>query len=195
MRGKSIALCILASVPMLAGCATPYGQGRSALRQGQYDEAAGYFEKILSVEPERLDVLTGLGVARYKLGALDEAAEALGRVVARAPAHAEARLYLGLTYLRKGEDGLADEQLAALPGLRPEPRLAAQIERGLRLIRLDQPLSDELRGFLAASLEHEMEWAREVEEARHEARLAQHRYEPFPRFVFVTPRGRLLRCL
>ena len=190
-----VTLCVVLSLSVLTGCATPpHVQGQKALRQGLYDEAAGHFEEVLIRDAERLDALAGLGISRYKLGDFDEAVDALERVVARAPKDATAQLYLGLSYLQKGDYGRAEEHLMALLDLKPEPRLSAQIDRALRLLRLEPP-SDELRGFLAASLEDEAEWAREVSEARREARLARQRgYAPSDRFTFVTRSGRLVRC-
>lgn len=166
---------------MLAGCATPYGLGRAALREGRYDEAASHFQEILAGDPTRLDALGGLGISRYKLGVFDEAIDALRRVVERSPRRQEPRLYLGLSYLRKREIGLAEEQLRALADLKPHPRLAAQIDGVLQVLRVEHPLSDELAGFLAVSLEHELEWEREVREAR----LAQPVYaSPFGFYGF-----------
>lgn len=165
MQGRSLALVVLMGALALAGCATPYGQGMAALRLGRYDEAANHFEEALAQDPSRLSTLAGLGIARYKLGMLDQAADALERVVAREPKHMEARLYLGLSYLRKGEDGPAEEQLTALADLKPHPRLGAQLDRALKVLRVEYPLSDEVRSFLAASLEDEAEWEREVREA------------------------------
>jgi len=136
MHQWSVSLSLIVSASILAGCATPYLQGRTALQQGRYDEAATYFERVLAGEPGRLDALAGLGVARYKLGAFDEAVDTLHRVVTHAPKRADARLYLGLNYLRKGEDGLAEAHLTGLLDLKPHPRLAAQIERALRVIRV-----------------------------------------------------------
>ncbi len=124
MQYKSLALYFLISVSVLAGCATPYGLGQTALRQGRYGEAVSHFEAVLAQDPNRLDALVGLGVSRYKLRDFDEAIDTLDRVVAQAPEYAEARLHLGLSYLQKGEDGLAEDQLSALLGLKPEPRLA-----------------------------------------------------------------------
>ena len=48
--------------------------------------------------------------------------------------------------------------------LKPHPRLTEQIDRTLRLTR--QPLTEELRDFIAASLEDEADSARAVREAR-----------------------------
>lgn len=168
-------VCVLTTL-MMTGCATSYLQGQAALQQGHYDEAAGHFQEALARDPARLDALVGLGVSRYKLGAFDEAVGVLSRVLARVPQQREARLYLGLSYLRKGEDGLADEQLTALADLKPHPRLAALIDRALKLLRAESPLSEEVRSFLAASLEDEVQWEREVREAQ---RLRPAYVEPF----------------
>lgn len=170
VRLARIVLGIFLALPALAGCATPYAQGLTALRQERYDEAASYFTEILARDPGRLDALAGLGVARYKLGAFQEAEDALRQVIAQAPKHREARLYLGLAYLQKGENGPAAEQLAALLDLKPHPRVAAQIDRALRVIR-SGPLSDQLKSLVAASLEDEVEWEREVREAERERRI------------------------
>lgn len=194
MRRKSVGLCIILGLSMLVSCATPYGRGRAALQQGHYDRAASYFREVLAADPGRLEALVGLGVSRYKLGAFAEAADTLSRAVSQAPRHTEARLYLGLSFLRRGDDSLADEQLTALLDFQPEPRLAAQVRRALQVIRTEQPLSEELRDFIAASLEDEVEWAREVEEARRAARLARYASSLPTPFLFPTRCGRLLHC-
>jgi tetratricopeptide (TPR) repeat protein len=183
MQYKSLALCFVISVSVLAGCATPYGLGQTALRQGRYGEAVSHFEQVLAQDPNRLDALVGLGVSRYKLTEFGEAIDALDRVVAQAPEHADARLYLGLSYLRTGEDGLAEDQLNALLGLTPEPRLAAQLDRALQVLRSDQLLSEEMRGFLVASLEDEAEWAREVRELRLERQRVFYSSYYYPRSI------------
>ena len=189
MRRWSVALGILLDLALFAGCATPYGQGQSALRQGRYAEAAEHFEEVLSRDPGRVGALVGLGISRYKEGAFDEAVGDLSRAVEREPKHETARLYLALSYLREGEDGQAEEHFTALRGLGPAPRLAAQVDRTLKLMRQDPPLTDEMREFIGASLEDEAESAREVREAR-QAYASQ---RPFAyRDCFVTRRHRIV---
>jgi len=174
----------------LAGCVTSYLEGQSALVQNRYDKAAAHFEDALAKHPDRLDALTGLGISKYKLGALDQSVEALQRVVAQAPRQGEARLYLGLAFLQKGDLTGAEAHLTALRDLRPEPRLAAQVDRALALLRGDA-LTDEVRRFVASSLEDEADWAREVREtqlALRDAELRRYLYDQ----PFYLCRGR--RC-
>jgi len=170
VRRRSARLAPLLALLALAGCATPYAQGRSALRQERYDEAVSHFSGALARDPGRLDAHAGLGVARYKLGAFDEADAALRQVLAQAPRHAEARFYVALTYLQTGRNSAAEEQLTALLALEPHPRIAAQIDRALKVIRAG-PLSDEVKRFVAASLEDEVEWEQEVREAERAQRV------------------------
>lgn len=150
---------------VLAGCATPYVRARTALFAGHYDEATARFEEILAHSPDRLDARIGLGVARYKLGAYDDAVNALSQAAAKAPKDETVRLYLGLAHLRKGDDGPAEEELTAFLALKPEPRISAQVDRALRLMRTEI-VTDDLRTFIAASLEDEAEWARQLREAK-----------------------------
>src|SRR6058998_2707527 len=159
MRQRHATLVTLLAAALLAGCATPYGRARTALAEERYEEAASGFEEILTRHPDRLDALIGLGKARYKLGAFDDAITALTRAAARAPKSETAHLYLGLSHLRKGEDGPAEEHLKTLLALGPHRRLAAQTSRALELVR-GEHLSMEMRAFIAASLEDEAEWAR-----------------------------------
>lgn len=181
MRHQHAALLILLAVSLLTGCAAPYGRARAALAQGRYEEAVSGFEEILARHPDRLDALVGLGKARYKLGAFDEAITALTRAAAQAPKSETAHLYLGLSYLQKGEDGPAEEHLKAFLDLEPHARIATQVDRALKLTRSEH-LSSDMRAFIAASLEDEAELAREV-------RLAQYAYPPRPFYWYAYPFG------
>jgi tetratricopeptide (TPR) repeat protein len=156
-------IVLLAAV--LAGCATPYVRGRDALLAERYDEAAGHFRQALEADPARADALTGLGVALYKQGALDAALDVLRRAVGAAPGSPEGRLYLGLVYLRRGQERAAEAEFAALRTLRLHPRLAAQLERAERVLRLAD-LADDVRQFVAAGLEDEALWEADVRRAQ-----------------------------
>ena len=149
---------------LLGGCASAYVRAETALHRGQHAEAIRAYEEALGDRPERLDALRGLGIARFKTGEYDRAADALARVVDRMPASAEARLYLGLAHLVRRRDDEARAQLVEVRALGPHPRVAAQIERALALLQPD--LSAPLRAFIAASLDDAVEWAWDVVEAR-----------------------------
>ncbi|HXH84063.1 MAG TPA: tetratricopeptide repeat protein, partial [Candidatus Tectomicrobia bacterium] len=163
---------------LLAGCAGPIQQGRSALREGRYAEAAARFEQSLAEEPGQLEGLIGLGIARYKLGALDEAERALSSAVAQAPDVPVARLYLGLIALRRGQDAAAADQFEAFVRGAAWPRLAAHVDRTVRLLRAG-PVSAEVRTYIAASIDDQVEWAREVAEERRRVREAELYWSPW----------------
>jgi tetratricopeptide (TPR) repeat protein len=177
---------------VLGGCATAYVQGASAYRAGRYEEAADRFTAVLTSEPDRLDAQVGLGLARYKLGDWDGAIEQLGAAVARAPRHATARLFLGLAHLRRGDDGPADEHLSAFRDLRADPGVSGLVDRALYLLRGD-PLTRELREYIAASLEGAAEWQRELRETQQALRYEELRRLREDRIIYVLPRSRC-RC-
>jgi Flp pilus assembly protein TadD len=60
---------------------------------------------IREERPERTDALVGLGIARYGQRAYDETVAHLSQAVSRAPKRADAQLYLGLSYLERGDEG------------------------------------------------------------------------------------------
>jgi tetratricopeptide (TPR) repeat protein len=179
MSGVRVRFALFFALLPLAGCATAYSEGLAAARHGRYAEAATFYERALADNPDRLDAQVQLGVVRYKLGAIDEAINILNAALERAPAETTARLYLGLAYLRKNDARAAEAHLGALLDSRPDRRLAAQLERTLTLIRA-QPLSVELREFVAASLESEAELAQEVSEVRRALEYERTRWYPYP---------------
>jgi len=170
-------------VSVLTGCVTAYGQAQMALRQGRYTEAVTHFEEVLAREPGRSDALTGLGIAHYRNGAYDQATHALESVVAKAPKDGTARLYLGLSFLQKGDDGRAEEHLTAFRDLAAGSRIAAQVDRALKIVRTAPP-TEELRRFIAASIEDEAIMQRELREAQLAAERA----------YLLPPRYGLIRC-
>jgi len=188
------AFTLLAVMVLAAGCASSYGQGQSALRQGRYDEAVGYFNQALSQDPGRSDAVVGLGLAEYRRGNLDQAVQILQRALAERPNDPRVRLYLGLAYLRKGETARAIEQLSQLRAMSVEPHLGAQIDRAFEIIR-KEPVSAPVRAFIAESLETQAELTAELQEAQFQAQRAlQYSYPyfgaPYAPCVIVQRAGR-----
>ncbi|HEX6209508.1 MAG TPA: tetratricopeptide repeat protein [Methylomirabilota bacterium] len=179
---------LLAALALLAGCATSSLQGRAALGRGSYSDAARHFEEALAHQPGRAADLLGLGIARYKLDALDEAQRALEEARAQAPDLPPVHLYLALIAIRRG-DPAADAHLAAYRALGPPPRLVAQVDRTRRV--LADPVTPELRSYAAASLEDAYQWAGEVAGALQAAREAELRYLADERIYWLP---RYCRC-
>ena len=170
-----LALVILVA----AGCATtPTAIGSTALREGRPADAIAQFEKALAEEPGRVDALIGLGIARYRLGAYDEAIAALSDAIGRDPNQPAARLYLALASIRKRDEAKAQEQLTALHGLPLDPRFSALVDQAIALLRAG-PLTDAGRTYVIASLDYAAEWSREIAETRLALRQAQLAWDPF----------------
>lgn len=184
------ALILLAVIALAAGCATPYTQGLSAMRQGRYLEAEGYFNQALAEQPGRTDALVGLGIAQYKQGQIDQSVESLDKAVLIRPNEPGVRLYLALGYLKKGEIEQAEQQLTVLRGLRIDPRVGVQVQQALDVIR-QGPLSESVQSFLVGSLETQAELSRDVQDARLQAQMAQayyFSYYPFsPFYAYPYP--------
>jgi tetratricopeptide (TPR) repeat protein len=178
-----------------AACSTSSAaRGQTALRHGDYAAAASEFEDALTDQPDRLDALIGLGIARYKLGAFADARNVLDRAAATAPRDEHARLYLGLTELQDGNVARAVEHLRAFRARPLDPRVAAFIDRSLPL--LESPgITADLRRLVAATLEDEVSLARELQQARLVPPPPAYAY-PFPWLYDCVPvrRGRLV-CL
>jgi len=184
-----LALPALAVCALLAGCVTPTTEGRAALGRGSYDEAAQHFEEALMRQPGRVADLVGLGIARYKLDALDDAQRAFEEALAQAPDLPPAHLYLALIALRRGDDATADAHLARYLALGPPPRLAAQLDRTRSA--LAGAVTLEMRPYVAASLEDAYQWAGEVAAALQAARDAEMRRLADERIYVLT---RSCRC-
>jgi tetratricopeptide (TPR) repeat protein len=192
--GARVTLTLALAAIALGGCATAYGRGETALRQGRYEDARRHFEEALERDQTRTDARLGLGVALYKAGMLARAADTLAGVVRAEPRSADARLYLALAALRRGDNEATSRELAALRDLDPHPRFTAQIERALRLIAGDLP--EPMREFVAAALEDELEWMWTVQEARRISRAFagsawilewDHRSLALPRGPYFSP--------
>lgn len=187
------ALTLFAVITLTAGCVTPYGEGQRALSQGRYGQAATFFTQALAEEPGRSDALLGLGLAQYKQGEFADAAGTLARATVERPNDPTSHLYLGLSYLQQGDAFKTEEELTVLRALKIDPRLGQQIERALDVLRTE-PLSEPIRAFVAGSLEIEAELAREVQQARLEARRSFY-YAPSPYPCLLVKRGGRFFCI
>jgi len=192
-----VRLAALAAVAIvLAGCATSaQSRGRNALEQGDYTTALSEFQAALAEHPDRLDALLGLGIAQYKTGAFAEAESTLEQVLARAPQSGAALLYGGLAALQQGHDGVAEEWLTKFRAVESDPRFGQQVDRALRLLRGGDPVDEEVRQFIAMSLEDSARAARDVRAAQLEAQRARSLSSyPYPVRCYPTRRGGLV-CL
>jgi tetratricopeptide (TPR) repeat protein len=163
-RALGSSLALAAAALAAAGCAGVYSRGERALAEGRYVEARRDLEEAVRRAPDRVEAVTALGVAEYKLGALPEAAATLLRALALHD-NVRARVYLALVRIREGDDADARRHLAALHQLHAPARLAAHAERAGHV--LGPALSADLRTFVTASLEDAVEWEREPRDAWH----------------------------
>ena len=61
------------------------------------------FEKVLELEPNNLEAMLQLGLAEFRLGEVDKAAERFKNIIQNYRRHSGAYYYLGVYYLRHGE--------------------------------------------------------------------------------------------
>jgi tetratricopeptide (TPR) repeat protein len=104
---------------LLSACATIQGgddvaQGRQALLKGDYQRALGLFQVAEKVDPTyvygtelRAGVLSYLGRAQYLTGNYAQARQTLEKAVSQDRSDNVARLYLGLTLYRLGDQQAA----------------------------------------------------------------------------------------
>ena len=114
----------------------------------------------------------------------------LNDALAQAPDLPVARLYLGLSALRRGEDEAANAEFARFSALGVAPRLAAYIDRTLRLLQ-SVPASDELRAYMADGIADQAAWAGELTDAVNAANYARASWYSGPRVYYVV---RSCRC-
>lgn len=172
VRTAGVVVTLLLAVGGLGGCASAMRDGQVALLTGDNAGAAADFETALAKDPTSVTALVGLGVARYRLGSFADADRAFASALALAPDLPVARLYLGLSALRRGQDEAADAEFARFAGLGVAPRLAAYIDRTMRLLH-SVPASDELRAYMADGIADQAAWAGEVSDAWNAAAWAR----------------------
>ena len=108
-------LSLLLFSVLLSACAAVRGggdvdQGRQALLAGNYQNALGYFQQAEQVDPNytygaelREGVSSYLGRAQYLTGNYAQARQTLEKAVSQHRSDNVARLYLGLTLYRLGD--------------------------------------------------------------------------------------------
>ena len=116
----------LSLVFVLTGCAAyqAAGQvqsGRQALIINKPEDALAYFQQVAQSNPNyifqsetyREGIWTYVGRSQYSLGRLTEARQSLEKALSIYPDDYLARIYLGLTLLRSGEDSGGLKELAS----------------------------------------------------------------------------------
>lgn len=114
----------LSLIFVLSGCAAyqAAGQvqsGRQALLINKPEDALAYFQQVAQTNPNyifqsetyREGIWTYIGRAQYSLGRLPEARQSLEKALSVYPDDYLARIYLGLTLLRSGEDASGLKEL------------------------------------------------------------------------------------
>jgi tetratricopeptide (TPR) repeat protein len=122
LRGHAVAL--LAALVFVAGCGASFqggsdvAQGRQALFRGDYPTALGYFQSAEKAGPNyiygtelREGVLSYLGRAQYLNGQLPAARATLQEALAAHRSDNLARLYLGMTMARQGDQKTATNDI------------------------------------------------------------------------------------
>src|SRR5262245_23335639 len=116
----------LSVIFILAGCtafqvAGQVQSGRQALLINNNEQALAYFQQAAQSDPNyifqsglyREGIWTYVGRSQYNLGRLTEARQSLEKALAIYPDDYLARLYLGLTLLRSGEDSRGRKEIEA----------------------------------------------------------------------------------
>jgi tetratricopeptide (TPR) repeat protein len=80
-----------------------FQQGTQELRQGQWNDAAGDFEKAATIDRTSAPAFFNLGLARLQQGRVDDALAALNHAVSLAPSLRGANLFLGVARYRKND--------------------------------------------------------------------------------------------
>ncbi len=187
MNSLSLTLGVLL---LLAGCATAAGRGQNALHAGRYADAVAQFQEALAEKPGDVTARVGLGIAQYRLGALDEAERAMTDALGRPPGLPVAHLYLGLIAILRGQDAAAGESLRRYAA-GTAPRVGADVERALRALG-SGPVTPEMRRYVASSLEDASAWAGELAATQQALANSELRRITDDRTLLLLPRA--CRC-
>jgi len=90
---------------LITGCAafSSHYKGQRALDEGRYDEAIVLFQKTLETSPEDARAIGSIGVAYFKKGDLQKAAQYLERAKSVDPLYGTPYLYLGMVYEKQDD--------------------------------------------------------------------------------------------
>ena len=138
-RNRVIAAMLL--IYFIAGCAamrTPYRQGCSLLKDGEYEGAIEKFELALRKMPKDVRAQCELGVTYYKKGDCAKAIFALNKAKAMDPKYGKIYLYLGLTYEKMSDPDRALSEYANYRKLGSISLMARKIKRRMRYIIKEQ---------------------------------------------------------
>lgn len=83
------------------------GLGYIALAKKRYLNAAGYFNRCLSLKKDHLDARRGIGIVNFKTGSLDEAQRQFSDIAKDSPDDQETYWWLGRIAERRGEKSIA----------------------------------------------------------------------------------------
>jgi tetratricopeptide (TPR) repeat protein len=185
---------------LLAGCAAyqAAGQvqsGRQALLINKPEDALAYFQQVAESNPNyifqsglyRQGIWTYVGRSQYSLGRLQEARQSLEKALSVYPDDYLARIYLGLTLLRSGEDSRGLKELeTGMKGLYdwledmnrampftafwdPQREIRSEIEKSLQMISSKdvdrQPLISSAE-WIGKRMEEEIDMVRRDEQRR-----------------------------
>ena len=93
----------------MSGCGedTAIKKGKGLIAAGDYQDAAAYFQQLLTAQPENPEVHYQLGLAYLKLNQPTEAIESLRTTARYAPQRMDVQLALGEAYMAAGHDKFA----------------------------------------------------------------------------------------
>ena len=96
-----------------------FGDGKTAVYSGRYEEAIRLLTKVVNIEPKNADAHNYLGYSYRKIGKLELAASAYQHVFAINPDHKGALEYQGELFLKQSNLFAAKENLSRLKKLCP----------------------------------------------------------------------------
>ena len=91
-----------------------FDDGVKAVKRGDFDKAAGLFEKVVRRQPDNADAWNYLGFSHRNLGDYDDSLAAYQKALAIDPDHRGANEYLGELYLKMDQPDKAKERLSRL---------------------------------------------------------------------------------